>query len=334
MAWYTGVTDFFRGAFGEDEEEKKRRKQREAQEAAQRRNAQQQQKQQAQAQRNQADQGVRQLFGNKSNTQPKPELGQDKPAPQLQQSKPTPQAPRVQVPAYQGGFKGIMERVGDKFEANSPQDQAKRKAQGKPERYEDQIKDNWAQRNLTPKGIVQNAAHLAQDTAVQLPTAVVTAQDVSRRNANEARTKAIGTLRNMGYDERKRLIEEAQNSDRKGLALVLQSAGVDINDPSDQKLDEVLGKLKNEQPATYKPQSKWERFFFGSGEDGQSKEIQGYRQRAEGIEKATGIPAGVGLVGLAALDWVPGGKAEKTLAEQVAKTKGVEKVGELLAKAG
>lgn len=43
MALFTGIGDFFRGAFGEDEEEKRRRKQREAQEAAQRRAAQQQQ---------------------------------------------------------------------------------------------------------------------------------------------------------------------------------------------------------------------------------------------------------------------------------------------------
>ena len=325
MAWYTGITDFFRGAFGEDEDEKRRRKEREAREAAQRRNAQQQKPQQNN--RTNQNRNVQQFFGEPDKKQRQPSEQLKKPP--LQQNKPTPQAPRVQVPAYQGGFKGVMERVGDQFEANSPQDQAKRQAAGQPKRYEDEEKDNFAKRNLTPKGLAKNVAHVAQDTAAMVPTAIVSAQEAGRRKANAARTNTLASLKQMSYDERKRRIEEARRNDKDGLGLVLEGMGIDPNDPSDAKIDRALSQLQSEKATTYKPQSPWERFFFGSG-----KELQSYQQRSEGIEKETGIPSVVAGLGLLGLDWSPGGGGAKGLAEEVAKSKSATKITEMLTKAG
>jgi hypothetical protein len=93
MSLFSGIGDFFRGAFGESEEEKRRRKQREAQEAAARRQASQQARQQAQQQpqQNQSKiQQVEQFFGSK----PKPPVTEPKPPPP-----PRVEAPRVEHPS-------------------------------------------------------------------------------------------------------------------------------------------------------------------------------------------------------------------------------------------
>lgn len=76
MSIFSGVGDFFRGAFGEDAEEKKRRKQREAQEAAQRKAAQQQPKPQQFPTKN-----IQDLFGKQPPKQPKPKPEPVKPPP-------------------------------------------------------------------------------------------------------------------------------------------------------------------------------------------------------------------------------------------------------------
>lgn len=55
-------------------------------------------------------------------------------------------------------YKNVLEQIGDKFEANSPQDMAKREAEGQPRTYEEQTGDGpiggakWARRNISPKG--------------------------------------------------------------------------------------------------------------------------------------------------------------------------------------
>lgn len=89
MGMFTGLGDFFRGAFGEDENEKKRRKQREAQQAQQR-----QQKPAPQIQRQQV-QNVNDLFAKKPNQNPVAPAAKPQ---QLQQNKkppvPAPTVPR------------------------------------------------------------------------------------------------------------------------------------------------------------------------------------------------------------------------------------------------
>lgn len=92
MGMFTGLGDFFRGAFGEDENEKKRRKQREAQQAQQR---QRQQKPAPQIQRQQV-QNVNDLFGKKPNQTPVAPAAKPQ---QLQQTKKPPvPAPTVPKP--------------------------------------------------------------------------------------------------------------------------------------------------------------------------------------------------------------------------------------------
>lgn len=83
MGLFTGIGDFFRGAFGEDENEKRRRKQREAQQAAQRQAQQQAAQQKVQKQQVQT---VGDLFGQK---QANPVAPAQQPKQQLQQTKPT-----------------------------------------------------------------------------------------------------------------------------------------------------------------------------------------------------------------------------------------------------
>lgn len=101
MGLFTGIGDFFRGAFGENEAEKKRRKQREAQEAAQRRATQQNQ---PKAQTFNAPKPQTptfdQFFGQKS--KPSPNVARPKPV--LQQDKPTPKPDQY--------FTGITEGEG------------------------------------------------------------------------------------------------------------------------------------------------------------------------------------------------------------------------------
>lgn len=119
MGLFTGVGDFFRGVFGEDDEEKKRRKQREAQAAAQR-----QQQAQTRPQNNPVNQpkvqNVNQLFGNKKNpADPLGITGVAAPKPLFQQMqeqskapvapKPAPQ-PKAPLPDQQ--FTGISEGEG------------------------------------------------------------------------------------------------------------------------------------------------------------------------------------------------------------------------------
>lgn len=114
MGLFTGVGDFFRGVFGEDDEEKKRRKQREAQAAAQR-----QQQAQTRPQNNPVNQpkiqNVNQLFGNKKNSNPADPLGvtgvqAPKPLFQLMQEPktPTPQ-PQPKAPLPDQDFTSIKE---------------------------------------------------------------------------------------------------------------------------------------------------------------------------------------------------------------------------------
>jgi hypothetical protein len=99
MGLLTGVGDFFRGAFGEDEEEKRRRKQREAQAAAQRQQAQKAAESQQKTLNKPQTQAVSQLFGNKTepNQQPtvnkKPTVTPTKPVEQVATPAPKPQAP-------------------------------------------------------------------------------------------------------------------------------------------------------------------------------------------------------------------------------------------------
>lgn len=93
MGLFTGIGDFFRGAFGEDDNEKKRRKQREAQQAQQR---QQQAAAQAKIQK-QSVQTVNDLFGAKPN-QPKAAPTVVKPTQLQQNKKPPVPAPTVPKP--------------------------------------------------------------------------------------------------------------------------------------------------------------------------------------------------------------------------------------------
>jgi hypothetical protein len=147
MGLFTGIGDFFRGAFGEDDDEKRRRKEREAREAAARRAAQNQPRPQ-QNWNNQQNQNVQQFFGQQNKPDAPKLTNKEVRAPLQQQVRPVVQAPRVEVPAYQGGWRGVFERLGDQVEANSPQDIAKRKAKNKPKRYEDEVKDSFVKRNL------------------------------------------------------------------------------------------------------------------------------------------------------------------------------------------
>lgn len=101
MGLFTGIGDFFRGAFGEDAEEKKRRKQREAQAAAQARANQKQQQIKQQAVQQQKSQQVAQLFGPKPapTVAPKPKPA-PRPAPKVT---PPPVIPTV-IPARPTGL--------------------------------------------------------------------------------------------------------------------------------------------------------------------------------------------------------------------------------------
>ncbi len=96
MGLFTGIGDFFRGAFGEDDEEKRRRKQREAQEALARRSAPKPQMQTAQQQANNSRNS---MIEPKKPNQPEQKLNQAQPTP-------TPQAPRV-APLPDQEFKGL-----------------------------------------------------------------------------------------------------------------------------------------------------------------------------------------------------------------------------------
>lgn len=118
MGLFTGVGDFFRGVFGEDEEEKKRRKQREAQQAAARR-----QQAQSRPQNNPVNQpkvtNVNQLFGNKNNpADPLGITGVQAPKPLFQQMQeqskaPAPKpAPQPKAPLPDQQFTGISEGEG------------------------------------------------------------------------------------------------------------------------------------------------------------------------------------------------------------------------------
>lgn len=102
MAWYTGITDFFRGAFGEDDDEKKRRKQREAREAAARRNTQRAQ-QPRQTQQNRSMQDPFSKGGALDDGISKPVIGSKKLFQEQEKVPPiqTPRAPRVTQPKPQ-----------------------------------------------------------------------------------------------------------------------------------------------------------------------------------------------------------------------------------------
>lgn len=71
---------------------------------------------------------------------------------------------QFQLPKYNS----LLERAGDAFEANSPQDIAKRKAAGQPETYEEQTTGgakNFIRRNLTPKGVGNIVKEVARGIA-------------------------------------------------------------------------------------------------------------------------------------------------------------------------
>lgn len=223
----------------------------------------------------------------------------------------------------------VGETLGDTIEANSPQDIARRKTQGKPERYEEQLEKSWVRRNLTPKGVALNAAHLTQDIARVIPTAAVTMTESGRRSAKTAKASTISDLRKMSYEDRKRTIDNSRNSKNDGLWLVLQDTGIDLDNPTDENLDTALKGVSDEKPVTYSPDSAAERFLFGT-----DKEVQSYQQRGEGIEKETGIPAPVAALGLGALDFTPGGSGKSQVGKQLIKATTRNEVLEVLGKAG
>lgn len=314
MSFISRVGDFFRTPF-ESDEETKRRKQREAQEARQRQQAAQKQPKPQQFKQDNRPTQLNDMFGQKPQKDPmaltkKPE------------QKPAPIAPRA---ATAPDARGFWQKVGDKFEANSPEDIAARKAAGQPERYEDQIKNSFGRRNLTPKGAILNVAHLGQDLASVVPTVATSLVESGRRNAKGARIGTLEELRKLSPADRKKLAE----SGNEGLAIVLDKVGVDINNLSDKAVDDAIKKLQDEsKPQTYTPGSSIEKLFIGSG-----KKIESYQQRGEGIQKETGIPAPLAAGGLLWLDFTPEGKGDD-LAKQLAKTKTTQEVFELLTKAG
>lgn len=226
----------------------------------------------------------------------------------------------------------IAGTIGEKFEANSPQDIARRKQSGKPERYEEQVKKSWVRRNLTPKGAALNAAHLGQDIASVAPTAVTSLLEAGRRNAMNAKGGTVKELQSLSYEERKRVIAEALKDPKNGLPLVLKNNGVNLDDPSDENLTAAMAKLRsqNEKTTTYHPGSRLEKFVFGS-----DKNLESYQQRGEGINKAVpGIPAPVAGLGLIGLDFTPGGGAKEKVAKQLAKAATEKEVIEILSKQG
>lgn len=229
----------------------------------------------------------------------------------------------------------ITERIGDQFEANSPQDIAARKAAGQPERYEDQLKQSWVRRNLTPKGVALNVAHLGQDIATQVPTAAVSLLEAGRRNAVSAKSGTLKQLEAMSYEERKRMIDQARSDPKNGLPIVLQNMGLNLDDPSDQAIAAAYEKLKaGSKPETYTPGSRIEKAIFGTKE----KPVESYQQRSEGITEEgkplSGLPAPLVALGLAGLDWTPGGGAKSKLAKEIAGKKTVEEVLSILTREG
>lgn len=334
MALFTGVGDFFRGAFGESDEEKRKRKEREAREAAQRRAAQQQKATQ------QKQQQVKQFFGQK--TQPnqpnQPQQPQIKPgqpqAPLQQNIQQAKAAPRVETPSYQGGFKGVAERIGDQFEANSPQDKAKRKALKQPETYQQQERDNFEQRNFSPKGVARNVFNFGKDTSQETARGVVSiaqpAINWSRNNRIDGAVKNIQEVMALSEQQRAELAKDPS------ARLKLEGLGININDLSDKALKAKLDDLNSRDRSLLrdvKSENALQRAFIGD-------RAESFMKRGEGISKETGVPVplAVGAAGLVtALDIFSGGKAKeggKAIAELIAESDKVDEIADLLRKSG
>lgn len=297
MALFTGIGDFFRGAFGEDSEEKKRRKQREAQEAAARKR---QQAAQPRPTNRPTQQNVVEQITKPTIQQPaKPKLQQVKEQPK---PAPRPAAPRVEIPAY----KNPGDRVMDFFSANSPQDKAKRKAQGKPEEHKDNLPAQVG------KKVIGVGAGLVRETTVKpVVTAARTAdermQDEKDRQARDLLTK----LKSMTPEERKALLANSSTFKDGKLSLDKPGQGAYFRNPlkskektqvdvTDDKAierfikDMETGDKKNDKGRESK--NALDRQIFGN------EPIQDYKNRMEGLEKEwKDVPGGKTLAKLATI---------------------------------
>lgn len=165
-----------------------------------------------------------------------------------------------EMPKYQEGWRGVFERAGDMFEANSPQDQYKREQAGQPTLYEDQKGDTaWEQIKSDPK-LVANPikAEQAVREEVLQPIAqgpIQVAKDVwslkdapgdikdSMNQWKEQKDEVIKQQEQL--DEYKEQIEQARNSvgntpEIEAAVKQLEDAQVQIDEANKQLEDNKL----------------------------------------------------------------------------------------------
>jgi hypothetical protein len=117
---------------------------------------------------------------------------------------------------------------------------------------------------------------------------------------------------------------------------LLEKTGLDFDDPSDEKIDKLLGGVREDlkdkdKMASYTPGSRIEKTLFGDREVRKS-----YQQYGDEInEIAPFVPAGVATIALASLDLFPGtGGGKSKFVKQLAKNKTAQEVAETLFKVG
>lgn len=230
----------------------------------------------------------------------------DKPAPRMGQV--------IKVPTY----KNPLERVGDMFEANSPQDIVKRQSAGLPTRYQDQKTDGLrfslnpfnkgsfvgkvtdVQRKVS-EGIVQTGVSAAQETARNIMTAVGGQQiaNVQKNTQIDNAAKTVRDLMALSEDERNKLRNDP------GARLAIEKAGLNPDDLSNASLTGQLQDLSNRDRSLTRDvvaENPAQRAVIGD-------RLESVGKRQQGLTKATGnrVFGTVGVPLALALDLVPGG---------------------------
>ena len=303
MSLISGVGDFFRGAFGEDNEEKRRRKEREAQAAAQRQQSQKAEKTQLEQAKVNKQALPQKTFNAPEVTTPKPNVAPTpKPVANIAQA-PTIKTPADHVnegldsgktweqisretgvkleavkayseatrpnygkkkPEYKTGFKGFFEKAGDKLEANSPQDKFAREGKGNPTFYENEKFGQRARDLLVASG----------REIVKVPETVFNSVDkgIDETAANEIEK----ALAEKDATKRKALIKKI--TDPKGAWLQLGKTKTLDENMTDEQLIALKDDLRKNQESAPQYTKGAKRFLYGS------EPLQSYEQRGKGLQ--------------------------------------------------